>query len=123
MDTLYSVRMLLTLFHILINLKELAFLCFLLELVITAIMVYVILVQVQVLFLTNFIKKLCMKLALVNLKILMLLFSWLIEKPYFQLELLEMWKFYAVRLNILLISWYLVQLLVKLVLLFLVDLS
>ena len=66
-------------------------------------MVYVILVQVRVLFLMIFTKKLCMKLVLVNLKKLMWLFSSLIEKPSFQLVLLEMWKFYVVRLNILLI--------------------
>jgi hypothetical protein len=48
-------------------------------------------------------EKSCMKLVLVNLKILMWLFSSLIEKLSLQLVLLDMWRFYAVRLNILLI--------------------
>jgi hypothetical protein len=61
------------------------------------------LVQVRVLFLMSFIEKSCMKLVLVNLKILMWLFSSLTEKLSLQLVLSEMWKFYAVRLNILLI--------------------
>jgi hypothetical protein len=43
------------------------------------------------------------EMALVNLKKLMWLFSLLIEKLSLQLVLLEMWKFYAVRLNTLLI--------------------
>jgi hypothetical protein len=66
-------------------------------------------------------KEIMHKLVLVNWKISMWLFSLLTERLSFQLVLLEMWKFYAVRLNILLIFLYLVQLLVKLVLLFLVD--
>ena len=45
-----------------------------------------------------------MKLNLVSWKILMLLFSLLIEKLSVQLALLEMLKFYVVELNILLIS-------------------
>src|SRR5215203_5666098 len=77
-------------------------------------MVYVILVQVLVLFLMSFTRRLCTKLILVNLKILMWLFSWLIEKLSLQLVLFEMWKFYVVRLNILLTFWYLVLLLVSL---------
>src|SRR4051794_25940738 len=52
-------------------------------------MVYVILVQVLVLFLMSFRKKLCMKLLLVNFKILMFLFSLPIERPSFQLVLSE----------------------------------
>ena len=44
-----------------------------------------------------------MKLNLVSWKILMLLFSLLIEKLSVQLALLEMLKFYVVRLNTLLI--------------------
>jgi hypothetical protein len=43
------------------------------------------------------------KIGLVNWKILMWLFSSLTEKLSLQLELLGTWKFYAVRLNILLI--------------------
>src|SRR5215203_6854633 len=117
MVILFSVKMLLILFHILIILSKLVFLCYLLELVIIAIMVYVILVQVLVLFLMSFTRRLCTKLILVNLKILMWLFSWLIEKLFLQLVLFEMWKFYAVRLNILLTFWYLVLLLVIIVLL------
>ncbi|KAK1697384.1 hypothetical protein QYE76_014081 [Lolium multiflorum] len=91
--------MLLILFHILINLNKLVFLCYLLELVIIAIMVYVILVQVLVLFLMSFTRRLCTKLILVNLKILMWLFSWLIEKLFLQLVLFEMWKFYVQHLE------------------------
>ncbi|KAK1661297.1 hypothetical protein QYE76_049456 [Lolium multiflorum] len=39
--------------------------------------------------------RLCTKLVLVNLKILMWLFGWLIEKLSLQLVLFEMWKFYV----------------------------
>src|SRR5215208_5846366 len=99
MVILFSVKMLLILFHILINPNKLVFLCYPLELVIIAIMVYVILVQVLVLFLMNFTRRLCTKLVLVNLKILMWLFTWLIEKLFLQLVLFEMWKFYVVRLK------------------------
>ncbi|KAK1614580.1 hypothetical protein QYE76_020097 [Lolium multiflorum] len=99
MVILFSVKMLLILFHILINPNKLVFLCYLLELVIIAIMVYVILVQVLVLFLMNFTRRLCTKLVLVNLKILMWLFIWLIEKLFLQLVLFEMWKFYVQHLE------------------------
>src|SRR5215204_4028321 len=122
MVILFSVKMLLILFHILISLRKLVFLCYLLELEIIVIMVYVILVQALVLFLMSFTRRLCTKLVLVNLKILMWLFGWLIERLSLQLVLFEMWKFYVVRLNILLTFWYLVLLLVIIVLSFLVDL-
>jgi hypothetical protein len=95
--------MVLTLFHILVDLGKQVFLCFLSGLVIIAIIVYATLVQVQVLFLMSFTEKSCVKLVLVNWKISMWLFSLLTERLSLQLVLLEMWKFYAVRLNILLI--------------------
>jgi hypothetical protein len=71
MDILSFVKMLLTLFHILVDLGKQVFMCFLSGLVIIDIMVYAILVQVQVLFLMRFTEKSCMKLVLVNWKILM----------------------------------------------------
>src|SRR5215218_5267721 len=122
MVILFFVKMLLILFRILISLRKPVFLCSLFELVIIAIMVYATLVQVLVPFLMSSTRKSCMKLVLVNLKILMWLFGWLIEKLSLPLVLFEMWKFYAVRLNILLTFWYLVLLLVNIVLSFLVDL-
>ena len=73
--TSFSVKMLLILFHILVSLGKPVFLCSLLGLMIIVIMVYAILVQVLVPFLMSFTGKSCMKLVLVNLKILMWLFG------------------------------------------------